>query len=208
MTSTAPGRARYHHGDLRNALVEAATGLARIGGPQAVVLREVARRAGVTHNAAYRHFADRQELVDEVGVRAMGELASAMALAIGPLDDDVDPTAAAEARLRAGGRGYVRFALAEPGLFRTAFASAAGQPPGPAVPVTPWTLLTGVLDDAAAAGVVAPERRAGAEITAWSAVHGLAVLLLDGPLTQLPDPARTAALEELLTTVVHGFRGP
>src|SRR3954469_7865232 len=68
----------YHHGNLRPVLVDTAVELARTAGPDAVVLREVARRAGVSHNAAYRHFADRAALLGEVSGRAMADLERAM----------------------------------------------------------------------------------------------------------------------------------
>src|SRR3954454_1380253 len=73
-----PVGSTYHHGDLRAALVQTATELARAEGPDGVVLRETARRVGVSHNAAYRHFTDRTELMSAVASNALGELATAM----------------------------------------------------------------------------------------------------------------------------------
>ena len=64
----------YHHGNLRESLIEAGIELARSQGPDGVVLREVARRAGVSHNAAYRHFADREALLAEIARHGMREL--------------------------------------------------------------------------------------------------------------------------------------
>ena len=66
----------YHHGNLRDALVEAAVDVVREGGPEALSLRELARRVGVSHAAAYRHFADREALVDVVAERALEGLVS------------------------------------------------------------------------------------------------------------------------------------
>jgi AcrR family transcriptional regulator len=95
-------------------------------------------------------------------------------------------------RLRAIGTAYIDFALTEPGLFRTAFTShpatspvaeqdrADAEPPGGGA--DPFEILGDVLDQCQAAGLLNPHRRPGAEIAAWSAVHGLANLLLDGPL--------------------------
>ena len=71
-------RATYHHGDLRAALVEAGLALAREGGPEAVVLRETTRRAGVAPNAAYRHFSSHQALFDALRAAAVGALAQAI----------------------------------------------------------------------------------------------------------------------------------
>src|SRR3954453_7069142 len=89
----------YHHGNLRPALVDTAVELARSTGPDGVVLREVARRAGVSHNAAYRHFEDRAALLSEVADRAMSALRQAML----PRTDAVtieEPVARASERLR------------------------------------------------------------------------------------------------------------
>jgi AcrR family transcriptional regulator len=187
-------RKPYHHGALNSALVEASIALAREGGPDRVILREAARAAGVSHSAAYRHFADREALLAEVSRHARSELAAEMrrrvARAKGPRQ-----------RLRAVGTAYIDFALTEPGLFRTAFTShpatspvaqqdrADPGPPGDGV--DPFDILGDVLDQCQAAGLLDPHRRPGAEIGAWSAVHGLAGLLLDGPLP------RTAAGIEL-----------
>ncbi len=74
----AVSTASYHHGNLRASLVEAAVGLASELGPEGLVLREVARRVGVSHNAAYRHFADRDELIAEVARHGLDELVRSM----------------------------------------------------------------------------------------------------------------------------------
>jgi AcrR family transcriptional regulator len=192
----------YHHGDLRAALVQTATELARADGPDGVVLREAARRLGVSHNAAYRHFADRTELMSEVASNAFVELASAMRAAQAKEDRKRshrgDPAARARGRLRALGQTYVDFALAEPGLFRLAFHGQLKEGPGDA---EPFNLLGEALDDLVAADVLTAERRPGAEMLCWSAVHGFAVLVLDGPLRGVPaaerDQALTAMLDEM-----------
>src|SRR3954468_20323193 len=113
-------RASYHHGDLRHALLEAGIDLAREGGPDAVVLREATRRVGVSPNAAYRHFSDRDALLSAVSDAALAKLATS----IDALFDGIpsgSPELIARAQLRAVGTGYVAFALDEPGLFRTTF---------------------------------------------------------------------------------------
>src|SRR3954468_3129329 len=112
----------YHHGNLRPALVEAAAELARVSGPDGVVLREVARQTGVSHNAAYRHFADRDELLAEVAALGMAQLEQAMRDRLAAVRTR-DPVQRARRRLRATGRAYVEFALAEPGMFEVAFAA-------------------------------------------------------------------------------------
>ena len=182
-------RKPYHHGSLRTALIDASIALAREGGPDRVILREAARAAGVSHSAAYRHFADREALLAEVAAFARNELAAEMRRRVNRAKDP-------RRRLRAVGAAYIDFALSEPGLFRTAFTShpatsedtedgrATGHedPSQTTAIADPYDVLGQVLDEAQAAGLLDPSRRPGAEIGAWSAVHGLAGLLLDGPL--------------------------
>lgn len=199
-----PAPRPYHHGNLREALIEAGVGLARAGGPDAVVLREASRQVGVSHNAGYRHFPDRDALLAAVGERAMEELAELMERLIGEIDPAGDALEVADRRLRATGAAYVRFALTEPGLFRTAFAAKDEMPtvsgsqedlPGP------FRLLVQGLDAVEAAGGMPEDRRPGAEIIAWSAVHGISLLLLDGPLRSVPAAERDAVIGQVLDAV-------
>src|ERR671916_3318502 len=128
MGTGPPKRDTYRHGDLRRVLLAAGTELARGGGPDAVVLREATRRVGVAPSAAYRHFADRRALLDAVCSAAQAALAVAIEEEMAGLTGDGDPAAAARARLRAVGIGYMRFAKKEPGLFRTAFSASELTP--------------------------------------------------------------------------------
>jgi AcrR family transcriptional regulator len=191
-TTRPPQRSTYRHGDLRRALLEAGIELARSGGPDAVVLREATRRAGVVPNAAYRHFASRQELLQAVRAAALAQAAIAMEAELAALPRGRSKAAFARASLRAVGTGYLKFAQEETGLFRTAFAvlddgssaadaSAAAGRSG----LGPFQLLGAALDKMVEAGVLPAARRPGAEFLAWSAVHGLATLVLDGPLRRL-----------------------
>jgi AcrR family transcriptional regulator len=204
VSADPPRRKPYHHGSLHSALVEASIALAREGGPDRVVLREAARAAGVSHSAAYRHFTDREALLAEVSRHARSELAAEMRRRVNRAKDPLE-------RLRAVGTAYVDFALTQPGLFRTAFIShpAATHPDdhdrtaGTATRSTadsaePLEILGEVLDQAQAAGLLDPNRRPGAEIAAWSAVHGLASLLLEGPL-----PTSAADIEFSLGQVLN-----
>jgi AcrR family transcriptional regulator len=203
-----PRRSTYRHGDLHHALLEAGTELARAGGPDAVVLREATRRVGVVPNAAYRHFADRQALLAAVRSAALSALAAAIEAELATLPHQDNPADAARARLRAVGTGYLRFAQAEPGLFRTAFSVPADRPDtaGPTRAgdsgMRPFQLLAAALDELVDAGVLPHQRRPGAELLAWSAVHGLAVLLIDGPLSGL-DHTRTHTIEQRLLDMVE-----
>jgi len=202
-------RTTYRHGDLRRALLEAGIALAQAGGPDAIVLREATRRAGVVPNAAYRHFASRLELLQAVRMAALARLARAIEAKLDAVSAR-DPVELARQSLRAVGLGYLHFALTETGLFRTVFTeSHEWGSPDPAKAgesgLNPFQLLGVALDRMVAAGVLPAERRPGAEFLAWSAVHGLAMLILDGPLRNLPQAQRDLLQQRVVAMVEHGL---
>src|SRR6185437_8514291 len=119
---TAEVGRRRPRGAVRDGLVAAGLELARTGGPDAVLLREATRLVGVVPNAAYRHFADRDELLAAVCAAAMDELTDRMAAGVARIRGKHGDPAAARRRLGAIGTAYLQFAHAEPGLFATAFA--------------------------------------------------------------------------------------
>jgi AcrR family transcriptional regulator len=197
-------RTSYRHGDLRRSLVAAGIDLAREGGPDSVILREATRRAGVAPNAAYRHFTNRADLLREVCEHAMASLADAMDAA----------TLTAPDPLQAAGVAYLRFARDEPGLFLTAFASAdslAGADESDESDgagengLTPFGVLARTLDDRVTIGDLPADRRPGAEFAAWSAVHGLAMLLVKGPLRDLDQAAIENIQRHLLAVISRGL---
>ena len=203
-------RSTYRHGDLRQALLDAGIDMAREGGPDAVVLREATRRTGVSPNAAYRHFADRDALVSAVSDAAAGASAAVIEAEWNAVPDG-SPVATAHAHLRAVGVGYLRFARNEPGLFRAAYNVSSNlerafspEKAGPGGR-TPIQLLGIALDEMVDAGLLPPERRQGAELCAWSAVHGLAMLVLEGPLRDLDEPTLTRAGQQLIDMVDRGL---
>jgi AcrR family transcriptional regulator len=170
----------YHHGDLRAALIDAGLHLTRAGGPEALTIREATRRVGVSPNAAYRHFADREALLRAVATAIQHRMAARME-STARRGGSAEP--GARDRLRAVGIGYIKFALDEPGWFTVAFfgADLTGlEQDGTAAP--PYLALVDALDAMVEAGALSPERRAGAEWPCWSAVHGFAELVLHGPL--------------------------
>jgi AcrR family transcriptional regulator len=202
---TGAGR-RRPRGAVRDGLIAAGLELARAGGPDAVVLREATQMVGVVPNAAYRHFADRDELMAAVSTAAMRELAARMAAGVARVRGKHGDPAAARRRLRAIGTAYLEFARQEPGLFATAFAlphqHAYGAPAGgTGQDPPPLDQLRAVLDELADAGVLSRRRRAGLEYPIWSTVHGLAVLTGQGPLRELPDASRRH-LEKLTSAFI------
>lgn len=211
VAASPPARSTYRHGDLRRALLHAGVELARAGGPDAVVLREATRRAGVVPNAAYRHFASRQALLQAVRAAALSAVAVAMEAELATLRPSRKPADFARASVRAVGTGYLRFAQAETGLFRTAFATTVDVQDAPAETksghsgMNPFELLGAALDRLVEAGVMPPGRRPGAEFLAWSAVHGLALLIIDGPLRGLPRAQTDALGQRVLDMVEKGL---
>ena len=204
-------RDTYRHGDLRRALIEAGLKMARDGGPEAVVLREATRRAGVAPSAAYRHFEDRRALLDAVCSAAQAALAVAIEEELAGLADDRGSVDAARVRFRAVGTGYMRFAWEEPGLFRTAFSasenlrSAASPERAGRGGLTPFQLLGSALDRLVEAGVLPEERRPGAEFLAWSAMHGLSMLSIDGPLREFDEATKKIVGQRLIDVVEYGL---
>jgi AcrR family transcriptional regulator len=189
----------YHHGDLRRALVAAATELAASDGPDGVALREAARRVGVSPSAAYRHFPSREGLLAVVGTGAREALARRMLAAMDAVDAS-DPALAAKERFRACGREYIGFALDEPGLFAVAFRPCPPELYVPEVP-SPYHVLSDALDAIEATGRLAVPRQ-GAEEAAWAAVHGTAVLLGTGAI---PPSERERVVEGTLDMVADGL---
>jgi len=174
------------------------------------VLREATRMVGVVPNAAYRHFADRDELLAAVCAAAMRELADRMAAGVALVHGKHGDPAAARRRLAAIGTAYLEFAHQEPGLFAAAFAlpqqHAYGAPDsGTGQERTPLGHLRTALDELVDAGVLPRRRRDGIEYPIWSAVHGLAVLAGQGPLRDAPDVTRHHLEELTLTFIDEGL---
>lgn len=183
---------RYHHGDLRSALVDAAIGLIAERGVRGFSLAEASRRLGVTTAAPYRHFSDRDELLAAVAVRAL----SVFAAMLGSAADAADTPAQ---RLAAMAGAYVRFAAEQRPLFDTIYSSGLDKSRYPELqrawePVD--ALLTVVLEvcdgDTAAADALAD----AVEATA----HGHAMLLIDGEYGESPD-AINAAVAKTIASV-------
>jgi AcrR family transcriptional regulator len=167
----------YHHGDLRVACVRAARELLEEDGSAALSLRAVARRAGVSPTAPYRHYADRDALVSAVAAQGYRELAEHLAAA--------HPSPATPDELAAVAVAYVRFALDHPALFRVMFAE-------PCDPTSEERVSATAAISEYVRGIVRtvfPGADAEAlSTTVWALVHGLAFLHLDGKLdTSTPE---------------------
>lgn len=162
----------YHHGDLRTRLLEVAEEVLEHDGVGALSLRDVARRADVSHNAPYRHFASKDELLAALAASGFERLAASRATATSLVDN---------------GLAYVRFALEHPALFRLMFSGAAHDGSGASDSLTSaGAMMRGAFGD---------DTPGDATLGSWSFVHGLAALLLDG---QIPDELRAGRDDETL----------
>lgn len=163
----------YHHGNLRPALLEAARAVMEESGIESLTLREVARRAGVSPGAPYHHFKDKADLIRELVLDGFQTLDRASRVA---LEGKTTP----QEKLQAIGVTYVMYAVQHPDQFRLMFRSEMGCPLAGENPTsTPvFRVLLGVIDEF---GLVEGDRNTAA-ISVWSLVHGLASLLVDGPL--------------------------
>jgi AcrR family transcriptional regulator len=185
-------KATYHHGDLRSALVRAALELLEESGESALSLRAVARRAGVSSAAPYRHYADREALVSAVAAVGYRELAERLAAA--------HPSPSTPEQLVSVAIAYVQFALKRPALFRIMFGESCDpenhERAAAAAAVSLY--VRGIVERSF------PQADAEALATAiWALVHGLASLHLDGKL----DARNPTAVAERVTAAIQALLG-
>ncbi|MGO4114567.1 TetR/AcrR family transcriptional regulator [Rhizobium ruizarguesonis] len=193
----------YHHGDLHRAIVEAALDVLSESQSTEFSLRELARRAGVSHNAPYKHFADKRELLAAVSAVGFELLAKRMAEATKELDSPRE-------RLAAMARAYVCGGVNNPALYRLMFGGyLAGQDDGrPAIERTAAYNMKALIVDAISDGALGrpiADTEAntrmfdGAILVFWSQMHGLTLLLAD----RLVGPSDK--MEELTKSVLQGM---
>ena len=210
-TDAAPPAA-YHHGDLRRAIIAAAVSLLAEQKHWDFSLREVARRAGVSHNAPYNHFADKRAL-----------LAAVAAVGFHSLRERMQKQAARhpspEEALVAIGTAYVAFGVAHPAQYRLMFGLALAQEKKDAASemeqagLAAQAVLTGVIQRGAQQGcfALAAANQAAldlAVLSAWSLVHGLTMLAIDGLAGEVglkPNGAQGLA-EHVARTLLDGLR--
>jgi AcrR family transcriptional regulator len=183
-------KATYHHGDLRAALVRAAIELLEESGETELSLRAVARRAGVSPAAPYRHYADREALVSAVAAVGYRELAERLAAA--------HPSPSTPEQLASVAIAYVQFALERPALFRIMFGEPCDRDNDERVAATAAVsqYLRAIVER------TFPEADAEALATAvWALVHGLAFLHLDGKL----DPSTPSVVAERIAAAINAL---
>src|SRR5271169_5999506 len=174
----------YHHGDLRRALIDAALALVTEEQDWTFSLREVARRAGVSHNAPYNHFADKRDLLAAVATAGFSSLGERMLTATSGIER-------ADSALVTSGVVYVTFGVENPAHYRLMFSSALitaeeGRPESVAAAgLATRQILAGIIRRGAMEGIFnaslkQDEELHAAVLAAWSIVHGLTMLTIDG----------------------------
>lgn len=181
-------RKPYHHGNLQEALLEASIHLIGEVGPNAFTLREVARRAGVSHNAPYRHFQDKSALLAAVAAQGYDELTEAMTKAA---EQQANP----RDRLKQAGLAYIAFALRRPEHFTVMFDAPLPPQEHPDAALASKRSFSVLLDLVQACQdkkQSLPEDSLSFALLAWSMVHGIAKLAITG---RLPYRSRAKVLE-------------
>jgi AcrR family transcriptional regulator len=172
-----PSRA-YHHGNLRRALIDGAVALFAQRGTFDFTFRELAREAGVTHNAPYRHFAGKADLLAAVRAEGFADLARVSHAALARASDDPRD------RVRALGEAYVRFAIGRPHHFRLMLHNPF-EGDTPETNREAFQLLHDVIDEGRASGALRNDLTARElALAAWSLVHGFSSLMVSGQLSE------------------------
>lgn len=179
----------YHHGNLRETLLESAVQLIAEAGPAGFTLREVARRAGVSHNAPYRHFRDRDDLMAAVSAQGFRELTQAMLRAAAGKSGALD-------RLKLAGLAYVAFALRRPEHFTVMFDAPVsvrtGHPDCAQAAEQAFGTLVNLVKNSQDEALLRSGDPLEFALLAWSMVHGVAKLAITG---RLPYRSRAGILK-------------
>jgi AcrR family transcriptional regulator len=192
--STKKPKSSYHHGNLREAIVTAATAEVNRAGAIDLTIRVVAERVGVTHAAVYHHFEDRTAMVAGVAEHAFVELGAAMDRAA------LDAPTALE-RYRRLGHAYLTFALRHPRLYGVMFGAEAAAHPGGAARAAVFARIRDAIVACQRHSVVAAGSPDEITLFCWSAVHGFASLVADRQLDQLD--AELPSIDVLADTIVQ-----
>lgn len=190
----------YHHGDLRRAIIDTAIDMLHADKGWQFTLREVARQAGVSHAAPYKHFVDKATLLAEISLIGFDRLRETLASSVSP-----EP-ASFRAEIFAMAENYMRFASTNPGLYRLMFSTDTGSVPDIHMndrALSALGVLVELLEFGQAEGQLRKRDVRGQAAACWALMHGLALLHIDGLL--LPEKVGSNALENALTTLLEGL---
>jgi len=190
----------YHHGDLRHAIIETTMEMLTEDGNWQFTLREVARRAGVSHAAPYRHFPDKTALLAEIALIGFDRLQNALRAVQAKSDRDLTSEFFAMAE------AYLRFGRANPALYRLMFGGELA--PAGDLHLNPralgaFEIVIDLLERGQAAGVIRKRPVRGQAAACWAQLHGLTMLSLDGLL--LSEKVGDGAVEAAMETLCDGL---
>jgi AcrR family transcriptional regulator len=206
-TAAEPAKAAYHHGDLRRSLLDAALGLVASHGVQGFTLREAARAANVSHNAPYRHFPSRTLLLVQLAIDGQGHLLNALKAAVARTADHRE-------RIVRLGIAYMEFAIAHAPHFRVMFSSDVARNRTAdltAAQNATFQFFEGELLASERAGLIRQGAVQQHALVGWSALHGAAMLVLDGVLDNTAVAARRKPREIarlVLESLLMGIQSP
>lgn len=190
----------YHHGDLRRVVIETAQDMLREEKGWQFTLREVARRAGVSHAAPYKHFPDKSALLAVLAAIGFDQLRSEIARAI------ERPLRSARTEFIAAAKAYIHFGTTNPSLYRLMFsgdidktANAKLEEAGAGA----FAELTGIIERGQSGGTFKKQPVRGQAAAAWALVHGFTMLAIDGQL--LPEKVGAKALDAAVATMLDGL---
>lgn len=188
----------YHHGDLRRTIIDTALATLKEQQGWQFTLREIARRAQVSHSAPYRHFPDKGALLYELALLGFERLNAAM-------QDAMGPTMSAPERLQAMAYAYLAFGEENPDLYRLMFSTGRRPRADPCRPraQAPFCLVIEVLERGQAEGTIRARSALGQATASWAHLHGLTLLSIDSRL--VPAKVGDHAIEDALTTLLDGL---
>ena len=190
----------YHHGDLRRAIIETAMGMLHEDKGWQFTLREVARRAGVSHAAPYKHFPEKAALLSEMALIGFDRIRKAV--------ETAKPQGAGSMRdeFFAIARAYVRFGTEAPGLYRLMFSADVGKAGDVHLnhrALAAFGVIAEWLERGQAGGVLRKRDLRGQAAACWAQLHGITLLTIDGLL--LPEKVGVNALDNALATLLEGL---
>lgn len=189
----------YHHGDLRRALIEAALGLLQEEKSWKFTLREVARRAGVSHTAPYRHFPDKAALLAELAKVGFEKMRAQLSAAL-------HENLSVEEQFFAAAKAYIKFGTSNPALYHLMFSADAGEKEEVHLherAMATLNVLITLLKRGQEEGAFKIRPIQGHTAACWSQVHGLTMLAINGLL--LPEKVGENPVESALATLLEGL---
>jgi AcrR family transcriptional regulator len=190
----------YHHGDLKRVVIETAQEMLREDKGWQFTLREVARRAGVSHAAPYKHFPDKSALLAELAMLGFNELREQVSVAI------ERPLRSARAEYMAAAKAYIHFGTANPSLYRLMFSADVDKTAFPKLDeagASAFAALLGILERGQSSGAFKKQPVRGQAAATWALLHGFTLLAIDGQL--LPEKVGAKPIDAVLNSMLEGL---